>query len=248
MGGRPSIDFALEEAVHAGLTPVVVTGPHKSPLDAYVTSGACAHPARLVAQREPRGLGDAVLVGARDHAGEPVAVLLPDELLLGGSRLLRSMLDLAAREQRSVVSVMEVARDDVSAYGCARLTGVEVDGEPLAGGFVEKPMPESAPSRLVLTGRYVLGPDVIEEIEDTPPDATGEIQLTGALDRAARRRAVICVRVRRSDMRLDVGTWPGWLHANEVAFELGFPSHPRVPGLTPEVAARQRDVSRAAAH
>lgn len=232
VGGRPAIDFVLAEAFTAGVEEViVVSSPRKPALRSYL--GACG--ARDVAdwhtdgglpggivhvidQPEPRGLGDAVRLARDALAGEAFAVLLPDELMLGRGDLLAEMLDVHVRSGRSVVSVMEVGEAEISSYGCVRPIAGPRDGTVLAEGFVEKPARDRAPSRLALTGRYVLDKDVLTHLTALQPESGGEIQLTSALNLAAQHAPLSCVTVRAEHRRVDVGNWSGWLDANELLF------------------------------
>jgi UTP--glucose-1-phosphate uridylyltransferase len=229
VGGRPAIDFVLDEAFAAGIDEVlVVSSPRKPALRSYLSRGeipelrgrehARSGVVRVIDQPEPRGLGDAVRLARDALGGQPFAVLLPDELMLGGEALLARMLELHMSCGGSVIGVMEVSQDEVSAYGCVRPVASALDGVIMAGGFVEKPMPHEAPSRLAIVGRYVLDEDVLARLSDLPAGHNGEVQLTSALDLAAHETPLCCVEVGPSDRRLDVGSWAGWLLANEILF------------------------------
>jgi len=230
VGGRPAIAWALSEAAEAGIERVVVvSSPRKSAIERYLdrevqaVGGAAAQPdssrsfpqVSVVYQRSPAGLGDAVRVGRLAVGAEPFAVILPDEILLGGGRLLREMLDGYEHTGRSQVSLLAVEPDEIGSYGCAELAPGPPAGWRLAvAGCVEKPDPAAAPSHYALSGRYVLGPQVLDELDALEPGARGEVQLTEALDRTARRLGLDGVEVRAEDGRLDVGNWQGWLEAN----------------------------------
>jgi len=174
---------------------------------------------RFVAQPEPKGLGDAVLRGWGTAEEEPVAVLLPDEVMLGGAELLASMLEHHDRQGRSMVALMQVPFAEMSAYGCARLDGPGPYGTLSVTGFVEKPNPASAPSSFAVCGRYLLNPDVLAALEKINADARGEFQLTAALDLAAQDEAILALEVFPRDGRIDVGNWSGWLRANRATLE-----------------------------
>ncbi len=141
----------------------------------------------FVEQNEPLGLGHAVWC-ARDAVGaEPFAVMLPDELF-GGPMLLDALIAAHGEYDASVIAVMEMPKDEIGNYGV-------VDPEPIRDDlvrmkdFIEKPSPDDAPSNLGSIGRYVLTPDVFDELERTKPGSGGEIQLTDAIAAVARSGA-----------------------------------------------------------
>ncbi|HYH51288.1 MAG TPA: UTP--glucose-1-phosphate uridylyltransferase GalU [Acidimicrobiia bacterium] len=200
---KPTIQYVVEEAVGAGITDIlVITGRGKRAiedhfdrnfeLEFYLEQGkkdeeleqvqkisemADIH---YIRQRDPLGLGHAVSV-ARQHVGsEPFAVLLGDDIMVDDSRLLRSMLDVYERYGRSVVAVLEVAREDIKNYGCVT---PEVMEENLVRirSMVEKPKPEEAPSNLAVIGRYVFTPEIFDALDRITPGAGGELQLTDAI-------------------------------------------------------------------
>ena len=118
---------------------------------------------------------------------------------------------MALSENMSVVGVVEVPADKVSSYGI-------IQGEEFAPGIfrvrslVEKPLPEDAPSRLAVVGRYLLMPEVFEHLEHVKPGHGGEIQITDALLAMARKNRLLAVKMR--GMRFDVGDWTDYLTAN----------------------------------
>ncbi len=165
-----------------------------------------------VRQKKPLGLGHAVLC-ARDVVGdEPFLVLLPDDIITSTYvPATRQMLDVYDKYGEAVVSVMEVPDKDVSRYGI-------VAGEMWSEGLhrvrtlVEKPDPSFAPSNLAIIGRYLLPPVVFDYLEEIKPGIDGEIQLTDALARLARERALIGYQFKGE--RHDIGDRLGFLTAN----------------------------------
>jgi UTP--glucose-1-phosphate uridylyltransferase len=134
-----------------------------------------------VRQGEPKGLGHAVHC-ARQHVGdEPFAVLLGDDMIDERDALLTRMIETRGRFGGSVVALMEVEPEQVSAYGCAAIEPTDSDDIVRITDLVEKPPPEEAPSRWIIIGRYVCDPAVFDVLERTPPGRGGEIQLTDAL-------------------------------------------------------------------
>jgi UTP--glucose-1-phosphate uridylyltransferase len=202
----PAIELVVAEAASVGITDVLfVVSPGKGAIaDYFGTDGeledalqakdkqaelaSIRRPGELVAvhfvdQLDPKGLGHAVAHGADFAAGEPVAVLLPDDVMDERDELLRPMLDVYAERGGVVVGLLDVGPDEISNYGCV----VPDDGAdpnadvvPLAD-LVEKPSKDEAPSTLAIIGRYVLPPEIFDALERTDPGAGGEIQLTDAM-------------------------------------------------------------------
>jgi UTP--glucose-1-phosphate uridylyltransferase len=217
VGTQPAIQRAVDEAVAAGIDRCIIVSSARKPAIAayFAEAGPCGCTIEIVNQPTAAGLGDAIRTARNVFGSEPVAVLLPDEMLLGGARLLRAMVDDYTRTGSSNVSVMPVSPAEISAYGCADLrprVGRDLSYDII--GCVEKPPPEDAPSRFALSGRYVLGPDVLDVLEHSRSDGRGEVQLTDALDAVARRQGLVGIEVLAADVRIDVGNWDGWLEAN----------------------------------
>lgn len=147
----------------------------------------------LVEQDEPRGLGDAVAQGEQFADGDPLAVLLPDDLIDERDELLGTMLELQAERGGIVVGLIDVPRADIGKYGCAALApGADPDATVVSiVDLVEKPAPQDAPSTLALIGRYVLPPEIFAALRETEPGALGEIQLTDAMRQLARNGAPV---------------------------------------------------------
>lgn len=207
---RPAIQYVVEEAVRAGLHDVLmITGRNKRALedhfdrvpvlerqlaeqgkDALLASvletnelGGDLH---YVRQGDPKGLGHAVLRAKRHVGDEAFAVLLGDDLIDEKEDLLSRMVEVQERTGGSVVALMEVPREAISAYGAAAIETVEGEGGFVKiTGLVEKPAADEAPSNYAVIGRYVLSPKVFEVLEDTAPGRGNEIQLTDALQTLA---------------------------------------------------------------
>ena len=207
---RPAIQYVVEEAVRAGLHDVLmITGRNKRALedhfdrvpvlerqlaeqgkDALLASvletnelGGDLH---YVRQGDPKGLGHAVLRAKRHVGDEAFAVLLGDDLIDEKEDLLSRMVEVQERTGGSVVALMEVPREAISAYGAAAIETVEgEDGFVKITGLVEKPAADEAPSNYAVIGRYVLNPKVFEVLENTAPGRGNEIQLTDALQTLA---------------------------------------------------------------
>jgi UTP--glucose-1-phosphate uridylyltransferase len=234
IGDTPALQLIIDEALGAGIDHIViVSSPNKPAIEAYFdhspevidkleASGKHELAERvrsigrdwrvtIVHQDEPRGLGHAVGC-AREAVGDaPFAVLLPDELM-GDSSLLAQMNGVCVATGGSVVGVKRVPRDEVGAYGVIDPAGeMDDDGVVAVRDLVEKPSPEEAPSDLIVIGRYVLTPDVFDEIAGLRPGAGGELQLTDALRAQAARSPFHGVLSRIT--RHDTGTPLGFLTA-----------------------------------
>ncbi len=201
---KPAIQYVVEEAAAAGLCDVLlVTGDGQQSIADHFTRSldleaklaergnqravdAVRLPAELatvgyVRQDAPRGLGHAVLC-ARMHVGdEPFAVLLGDDLIDVSEKLLDHMIAARQRFGGSVVALMEVPPDQVSAYGCAAFEPTDDPDIVRITDLVEKPDPGQAPSNWIVIGRYVCDSMIFGVLEDTPPGHGGEIQITDAL-------------------------------------------------------------------
>ncbi|WP_300345081.1 UTP--glucose-1-phosphate uridylyltransferase GalU [Nesterenkonia sp.] len=212
---EPAIQYVVAEASAAGLEDILmITGQNKRSMEdhfdrapvleatlqdkgdtkklAAVQRATNLGDLHYVRQGLALGLGHAVLCGRQHVGNEPFAVLLGDDLIDARDELLTTMLATQEELGGSVIAVMEVPEDQVSAYGVVDAGGK--DKEPGADvvpvhRLVEKPPVEEAPSNLAIIGRYVLHPAIFDELERTPPGKGGEIQLTDALQAMATRPA-----------------------------------------------------------
>lgn len=230
----PLIQYAIDEARAAGIERMVfVSHPSKTAIERHVMddkdlreelrsrgkaeiakclaqSAFCpvADDVRFVMQPEPLGLGHAVACAAEDALPGPVAVILPDDLILGDPGALSEM--IGAYSGGHMVATMTVPRDETSKYGILSVTAQE--GQMMtARGMVEKPSPETAPSREAVVGRYVLDARNFDDLATQEPGAGGEIQLTDAISRGAARIGLCGFRF--SGRRFDCGSKAGMLAA-----------------------------------
>lgn len=205
---KPAIQYVVAEAARAGLNDVLmITGRNKRALEdhfdrvpsleasleakgdtkklALVQDATALGDIHYVRQRDPRGLGHAVLC-AKQHVGdEPFAVLLGDDLIHEEDDLLSDMIEAQKKTGGSIIALMEVDPQQISAYGCADVSSVANADYVKVDGLVEKPNVEDAPSNLAVIGRYLLHPRVFEVLEHTLPGRGNEIQLTDALQELA---------------------------------------------------------------
>jgi len=202
---KPVIQYGVEEALAAGCDQIIiVTGRGKSAIedhfdvsyelectlekrgksDLLAVSKHVSHMVRVsyVRQKEALGLGHAVLM-ARDLVGdEPVAVILPDDVIAAPVPCLKQMMDVYEKVQSTILATQVVEGPGISAYGV--LEGSPVPGNPRlfdVSGLVEKPKPKEAPSKNAIIGRYILTPQVFDLLEKTPLGAGGELQLTDGI-------------------------------------------------------------------
>jgi UTP--glucose-1-phosphate uridylyltransferase len=246
---KPLIQYAVEEAYAAGIREMIfVTGRHKRPIEDHfdttfelevaLQQGGKQDLLDVVRQvkpddmecvyvRQPQalGLGHAVLCGRRLVGMEPFAVLLADDLMVGQVPVLKQMVEQFEHWRASIIAVQEVPAAHTHRYGI--VAGHSV-GERLLDvqRIVEKPSPDTAPSRLGVAGRYILTPGVFHEIANQPRGVGGEIQLTDGIASLLRREKVFAYRY--EGHRHDCGSKEGFLQAN---VELAL-AHPQLgPGF-----------------
>jgi UTP--glucose-1-phosphate uridylyltransferase len=163
-----------------------------------------------VRQREALGLGHAILQ-ARDLVGdEPFAVMLSDDIIDSKTPALRQLLDVYEQYDAPVLATMEVEGEVISRFGALDVEEV-TDGVYRVKDMVEKPPLAQAPSNLAIIGRYVLTPDIFDEIASTRPGAIGEIQITDAMRALLQKRDFYAVRFEGT--RYDAGDKLGFLVA-----------------------------------
>jgi UTP--glucose-1-phosphate uridylyltransferase len=239
---KPLIQYAVEEAVEAGLSEVVIiTAPGKHDIVTYFQASPelqawlekrgesrlareLAHLESLakitfITQEKPLGLGHAILT-ARQAVGEaPFAVILPDDVIDFRQSALQQMLPVFEQRQASVIAVECIDTPDIRKYGVIRPGRTEA-GVYHVESLVEKPEPEVAPSHLGIVGRYILTPQIFNAIARTPPDARNEIQLTDAISLLLKEQPIFALEF--EGRRYDTGSPLGWLEA-QVAFGLKRP-------------------------
>ncbi|HEY4083836.1 MAG TPA: UTP--glucose-1-phosphate uridylyltransferase GalU [Burkholderiaceae bacterium] len=235
---KPLIQYAVEEAYAAGVREMIfVTGRHKRPIEdhfdmTFELEVALEQAGKqelldvvrsvkpddmeciYVRQAQALGLGHAVLCAQRLIGNEPFAVLLADDLMVGppgGEPILKQMVEQFAEWRASILAVQEVPAEHTRRYGIVAGTAVN-DKVMDVTRIVEKPAPESAPSRLGVAGRYILTPGVLHEIANQPRGVGGEIQLTDGIAGLLRREKVFAYRY--EGKRYDCGSKEGFLEAN----------------------------------
>jgi UTP--glucose-1-phosphate uridylyltransferase len=236
---RPLIQYAVDEAREAGIEQLIfVTGRGKvslvdyfdsafelettmrgkgKSLDALSPSRAGFGEVITVRQQQPLGLGHAVWCARHVVGDEPFAVLLPDELMIGEPNCLAQMMEAYERVGGNLVAALEVPSSETHKYGVidpgssdGRLTEIK--------GMVEKPAPGTAPSNLMLPGRYILQPEVLRQLDEQEAGAGGEIQLTDAMAKVIGKQPFHAFLF--DGERYDCGSAGGFVIAN-IAVALG---------------------------
>jgi UTP--glucose-1-phosphate uridylyltransferase len=174
----------------------------------------------FIRQSHPRGLGDAVLTAKSFIGDEPFVVMLGDDLMHDDEPLTKQLIDRYNTTGESTLAVMKVPHDQVSEYGVIAPEKEVADGLHQVNSFVEKPKPEDAPSDLAIIGRYLLTPEIFEELENTKPGKGNEIQLTDAIDTLNKRQHVYAHEFKGD--RYDIGSKIGFLTTN-IEFGLKHP-------------------------
>lgn len=230
---RPLIQYAVDEALEAGIEQMIfVTGRGKSAIEdhfdiAYELESTMAqrgksleilHQTRLkpgavayVRQQEPMGLGHAVWC-ARDIVGdEPFAIFLADELMVGQPGCMKQMVDAYNRVGGNLVCGYEVPPEETDRYGI--ISPGKQDGDLVeVTALVEKPKLGTAPSNLMIPGRYILQPEVMRVLETQGKGAGGEIQLTDAMAQMIGGQPFHAYKF--GGRRFDCGDKAGYIQAN----------------------------------
>lgn len=231
---KPLIQFAVEEAVAAGITEMIfVTGRSKRAIEdhfdkAYELESELELRGKAgmvdlvrdivpkhinciyLRQAEAMGLGHAVLMAAPIVGDDPFAVLLADDLIDADPPVIKQMVDAYGYYRCSLLGVQDVPRADTGNYGI-------VAGRPVAerveqvNAIVEKPKPEDAPSTLAVVGRYVLTSSIFRHLETGKPDSRGEMQLTDGIASLLNEQQVLAYRYQ--GVRYDCGSKLGYLKA-----------------------------------
>ena len=207
---KPAIQYVVEEAIAAGINDIlIITGRGKLSIENHfdrsfeleylleqkgdqkkleavraISDMADIH---YIRQKQPLGLGHAVLTAERHVGDQPFAVLLGDDII--GEPLLNRMIAVHERYGRSVIALQEVPQEEIKFYGAVTPEPVEENLVKVVD-IVEKPEPDVAPSNLAAIGRYVFTPEIFAELHRTTPGVGGEIQLTDAIRALTKTQAV----------------------------------------------------------
>ncbi len=232
---KPLVQFAVEEAIEAGITDLVfVTGRHKRAIEDHFDRNPDLEdllardgkddllelvrsiiPAKVncifVRQAQALGLGHAVLCARPAIGKEPFAVLLPDDLMVGSPRPTTDLVQHFEKTGRACLSVARVPKDQVKRYGIVQPAAI-ISGDTMGiSGIVEKPAPADAPSDLAAIGRYVFNSDIFDYLGAQAPGIGREIQLTDSINSLAENGDIDAIRF--GGTRYDCGSKFGYLEA-----------------------------------
>ena len=232
---RPLIQYAVDEAREAGIEQIIfVTGRGKTAIvehfdiafeleqtmeergkDLSILDSSRATPGDIITVRQqvPLGLGHAIWCARAIVGDDPFAIFLPDELMVGkagGTGCMKQMVDAYEKVGGNLISVLEVPQENVSSYGVID-PGKEDGSLTEVKGLVEKPPVAEAPSNKIISGRYILQPEVMRVLETQGKGAGGEIQLTDAMARMIGNQPFHAVTF--DGARYDCGSKTGFVEA-----------------------------------
>ncbi|KON86272.1 UTP--glucose-1-phosphate uridylyltransferase [Sporosarcina globispora] len=231
---KPTIQYIIEEAVESGIEDIIiVTGRSKRAIEDHfdksvelemllertgkhemleiVENISNLVDIHYVRQKEPLGLGHAVLCAKKFIGSEPFAVLLGDDIVDSEQPALKQMIDQYEKVQSSILGCNEVPRSEVNKYGIVNYSENKGDLFKVES-LVEKPAIEEAPSTQAIVGRYILTPAIFDMLEEVSPDKKGEIQLTDAIDSLLEKESIYSYIIQGN--RYDVGDKFGFLQAS----------------------------------
>ncbi|WP_042221477.1 UTP--glucose-1-phosphate uridylyltransferase GalU [Oceanobacillus manasiensis] len=233
---KPTIQYIVEEAVASGIEDIIIVSgrgkraiedhfdtsyeleetlarKQKNELLEMVQSISKLANIHYIRQKEPNGLGHAILCAARFIGDEPFAVLLGDDIVESEQPCLGQLMDVFAENEHSVVGVQQVPEEDLSKYGIIEPLSSEDYGDPVRriASLIEKPSIEDAPSNLAIMGRYVLTPNIFKVLHNQAPGKDNEIQLTDAIKTLNETEPVFSYRF--DGTRHDIGGKLGFIKA-----------------------------------
>lgn len=229
---RPLIQYAVDEAREAGIEQMIfVTGRGKTAIvehfdiayeleatlsergnDLSVLEATRATPGDIITVRQqvPLGLGHAIWCARAIVGDDPFAIFLPDELMIGEPGCMKQMVDAYQQLGGNLISVLEVPYNEVSSYGVID-PGATDGAITEVKGLVEKPPMDQAPSNKIISGRYILQPEVMRVLESQEKGAGGEIQLTDAMAKMIGKQPFHAVTF--AGRRFDCGNKAGFVEA-----------------------------------
>ncbi|CAN7458759.1 UTP--glucose-1-phosphate uridylyltransferase GalU [Paenibacillus sp. LjRoot153] len=230
---KPAIQYIVEEAIESGIEDIIiVTGRNKRAIEDHfdksvelemmleekgstqlleiVKSVSNLADVHYIRQKQPLGLGHAILCARKFIGDEPFAVLLGDDILQSSPPGLKQMMNIYEQTETSVIAVQEVPWADVSKYGIIS-PATSYENYRLIEDLVEKPDRDQAPSNLAVIGRYIIMPEIFRILERQEPGRGGEIQLTDAL-RVLNKEQQMAAYLMQAK-RYDVGDKLGYIEA-----------------------------------
>lgn len=230
---KPTLQYIIEEAVQSGIEEIlIITGRNKKSIEDHFDKSVELEIAlestgkydlleqvrnisdmvniHYIRQKEPKGLGHAILCARSFIGNEPFAVLLGDDIVDSREPCLKQMIDIYDQFKTTILGVQDVAQEHVDKYGIVDGQQIQ-DRVYMVNGLVEKPAIESAPSNIAILGRYIINPEIFDILEHTKPGKGDEIQLTDALKVLAQRQVMYAYNFEGN--RYDVGDKMGFLKA-----------------------------------
>jgi len=232
---KPTIQYIIEEAVASGIEDIlIVIGREKIAIENHFDKSYELEEALLkrnklglleeiqnvssmvnifyVRQKEPKGLGHAILCAKSFIGNEPFAVLLGDDLVMSGTPCLKQILNVYEYSNNSVLAVQEVPKKDVSKYGIIKSKGrAFAPSLFMIDSLIEKPKIEEAPSQYAIIGRYVFRPEIFEILENITVGKDNELQLTDAINVLNSKQMVLAYQF--EGKRYDIGDKVGFIKA-----------------------------------
>lgn len=236
---KPTIQYIVEEAVQSGIEDImIISGRGKRAIEDHfdksyeleetlakkekwdrleeiqgISNLANIH---YIRQKEPKGLGHAIHCARTFIGNEPFAVMLGDDIVQAETPCLKQLINVFDQYQSSIIGIQEVSNDDVSKYGIIEPDRLLEKDVFQLKSLVEKPSIEAAPSNYAVMGRYILEPEIFSILENLPPGAGDEIQLTDAIRVLTESKRVLAYYFKGD--RYDVGDKLGFIKAT---IELG---------------------------
>ncbi|GGF94240.1 putative UTP--glucose-1-phosphate uridylyltransferase YngB [Paenibacillus albidus] len=247
---KPAIQYIVEEAVRSGIEGIIiVTGRNKKSIEDHFDKSveleqtlfekgkadllrevqAISELAGIhyIRQKEPLGLGHAILCAEQFIGKEPFAVLLGDDIMVSDPPALAQMMRLYEQTEKTIVGIQPVPRQDVHKYGIIASSRIR-DGVHEVSGLVEKPSAQAAPSENAIMGRYILQPSIFNVLAQLDRGAGGEYQLTDALHEVCRNEGLLALDLHGT--RYDIGDKFGYIQAT---LEIGLQREELRPLLLP---------------
>ncbi|QGQ96952.1 UTP--glucose-1-phosphate uridylyltransferase GalU [Paenibacillus psychroresistens] len=230
---KPAIQYIVEEAINSGIEDIIiVTGRNKRAIEDHfdksielemllaekgnqelleiVQNVSNLVNVHYIRQKQPLGLGHAVLCARRFIGDEPFAILLGDDIIDSDPPCLKQMMDLYEEAQTSVIAAQTIPWEDVNKYGIISPAALEGKLQYISD-LIEKPDRDQAPSNMAVIGRYVIEPEIFAILEHCQPGRGGEIQLTDALRILNQQKAMVAYM--QQGKRYDVGDKFGYIEA-----------------------------------
>ncbi|MDG1153658.1 MAG: UTP--glucose-1-phosphate uridylyltransferase [Alphaproteobacteria bacterium] len=232
---KPLIDYAVDEAISAGGTDFIfVISPDKKSIIKYfeddpnlvhelikkgkqelvdIVKPKISGSITTIVQQKQLGLGHAISLAKPFIKDEPFQVLLPDDLIMSDNPVQCQLADVYKKHKCGVVALQQIPQDEIHKYGV--VSGKKNNNEIKIDGFVEKPQKQQAPSDLAIVGRYILTPEIFDELDKNIVGSGGEIQITDAMAGILKKQDFYGLKF--TGERFDCGSKIGFLEA-QIAF------------------------------